>query len=169
MYQSFLEDIFPEGGLLQDVELDYAPRFYEVDGRDLIVCWLEQGRWNLVCYKNGKPLYAEPLGKELDDHLLRAVTQLRAQMMLAEIDFAPEELILWSEVGAVRERALSGELDLNVEYQPRPAPEFKPVFCLIRHGGDPPGKSFVVQLLPYQSPCYRRRNRRAQAPGQSYR
>jgi len=73
---AYLEDIFPEGALLKDVVVDYSPRCYDVGSGDKIVCWREQGRWALVCYKEGKPFYSEPLGKELGESVLRSVYRL---------------------------------------------------------------------------------------------
>lgn len=132
---AYLEDIFPEGALLKDADIDYSPRCYEVDSADKIVCWREQGRWALVCYKEGKPFYSEPMGKSLDAGLLSSVKQLRAQMMLADIEFSPVEFLVLSEIGAVKEKELEADLGLPVRYQARSIPQIPKTTLEVRTSG----------------------------------
>lgn len=132
---ALLEDLFAESEELKDVELDYSPRCFEVGLEEVIVCWREQGRWALVCYKSGKPIYAEPMGADLDRGLLAAVQQLKGQLMLADIDFEPERLVLWSEVGRVQEKEWEAGLGIPVEFREKPEPRFAEKSLAIRSHG----------------------------------
>lgn len=118
-----LEDSFELPDALHQSLFDVAASYYQPASKeDCIALWQEQSQWCLVFYRNRIPFFVEPI--EAPSYLPASMAVYQAQLSYRGVEFAPQEVLLWSDYDAcapLELQLLEQQLPLKKEPKPDPA------------------------------------------------